>query len=231
MALLLSFDTATPHLAVVLSADDRPLAWREDAGAGRSHAEKLNVHIAEVMGEAGREFKDLDAVAVGTGPGSYTGLRIGLSAAKGLCFALDKPLIGMGTLDVLLAQAMAEGHACGGAFWPMVDARRMEVYTRPFQGEGRPMGGMAPLVLDGAWCGRHAGQGVCVFGDGADKAEGLWADFPGIVHLPGIRPGVKGLARCAARHFREGRFSDLAYLVPEYGKPANVAQKRGQDAS
>lgn len=232
MALLLSFDTATPHLAVVLSEDERPLAWREDAGAGRSHAEKLNVFIAEVMQGAERRLDDLDAVAVGTGPGSYTGLRIGLSTAKGLCFALGKPLIGMGTLEVLLAQALAEApvQAQGAVHWPMVDARRMEVYTRAFRGWDRPLGPTAPLILDPAWCERQTLGGAHVFGDGADKAAGLWAGFPGIRHQPDIRPGVLGLAACAARYFAEGRFSDLAYLVPEYGKPANVAQKRGLDS-
>lgn len=231
MPLILAFDTATPHLAVVLARDGRPLAWREDAQAGRSHAEKLNVYIDEVMGEGGELLEDLDAVAVGTGPGSYTGLRIGLSSAKGLCFALDKPLIGMPTLEVLVAQAMArEGAVTGKAMlWPMVDARRMEVYTGAFAGEGRPQGETAPLILDEAWCaGQEEGGGAYVFGDGADKATGLWSRYPGITHLADIRPGVAGLARCSARMHGEGRFADLAYLVPEYGKPANVAQGRGR---
>lgn len=232
MALILAFDTATPHLAVVLAEQGSPLAWREDALAGRSHAEKLNVFIAAVMEEAGKELRDLDAVAVGTGPGSYTGLRIGLSAAKGLCFALDKPLIGMPTLEVLVAQMAALERAAGdgAVLWPMVDARRMEVYTAPFGGEGQPRGETAPLILDEAWC-RAQGEGgqTCVFGDGSDKAEELWARFPGITHLPAVRPGVEGLARCSARMYGEGRFADLAYLVPEYGKPANVAQKRGRE--
>lgn len=125
MALILAFDTATPHLAVVLARDGRPVAWREDAAADRSHAERLNVYAQEVMADAGRRLEDLDAVAVGTGPGSYTGLRIGLSAAKGWCFALDKPLIGMPTLDILVAQALAEGRQPQGTLWPMVDARQI----------------------------------------------------------------------------------------------------------
>lgn len=232
MALILAFDTATPHLAVVLARDGSVLAAREDAMAGRSHAEKINVYIGEVLREAGREMRELDAVAVGTGPGSYTGLRIGLSAAKGLCYALDKRLIGMPTLEVLVAQAMA-GEKLGrgnAVLWPMVDARRMEVYTGAYAGEGRPLGETAPLILDEAWdaAQREYGQ-ACVFGDGADKAAELWARSPGTTHVPGIRPGLEGLARCSIRMYREGRFADLAYLVPEYGKPANVAQKRGRE--
>lgn len=232
MALLLAFDTATPHLSVVLSEDARPVAWREDASEKLSHAERLNVFIAEVMDEAGRKLKDLEAVAVGTGPGSYTGLRIGLSAAKGLCFALDRPLIGMGTLEVLLAQFLEEqvDGSPKSLCMPMVDARRMEVYTRTYAADGEPLDETAPLILDGAWCGSRPKEvDTYVFGDGADKATALWPGCPGIMHIPHIRPGIQGLARCADRHYREGRFSDLAYLVPEYGKPANVAQKLGKE--
>ncbi len=229
MALLLSFDAATSHLAVVLSNDAVPVASRIDATIVLSHAEKLNVFIAEVMKEAGRSLDELDAVAVGIGPGSYTGLRIGLSAAKGLCFALDKPLIGMGTLDVLLAEFMyAERKVeTNDTLVPMVDARRMEVYARTFGSDMEPIDSTAPLILDSAWCEARAAR-TFVFGDGADKATELWSRSPMIAHVPGIRPAVHGLARCAAEHFAQGRFSDLAYLVPEYGKPANVAQSRGK---
>lgn len=232
MALLLAFDTATPYLSVVLARAGRPLASRTDASPKLSHAEQINVFIAELMREAGHALADLDAVAVGIGPGSYTGLRIGLSAAKGLCFALEKPLIGMGTLEVLFAEAQCKQglFADGDLLFPMVDARRMEVYTRPFSPTGEPLGAMVPVVLDMPWCQDRGKEGrVHVFGDGADKAEALWEACPDITHLSGICPGVEGLAKCAEAHFRDGRFADLAYLVPEYGKPANVAQKRGAE--
>lgn len=229
MALLLSFDTATPHLAVALSRGAMPLAWREDPGPALSHAELLNVFIAGVLADAGVRFADLHAVAVGTGPGSYTGLRIGLSAAKGLCFALDKPLIGMGTLEVLLHQVFATQQLPGASrLVPMVDARRMEVYTRAFDGAGQPLDTTRPVELDEAWCAAQV-PGTVVFGDGADKAAALWRQFPHLVHVPGIRPAVQGLARCAQGYAAAGRYGDLAYLVPEYGKPANVAQKRGKE--
>ncbi|MGV9012652.1 MAG: tRNA (adenosine(37)-N6)-threonylcarbamoyltransferase complex dimerization subunit type 1 TsaB [Flavobacteriales bacterium] len=230
MALLLAFDTATSHLAVVLSKGNAPLALRTDATASLSHAEKLNVFIAEVLEETGHSMKDLSAVAVGTGPGSYTGLRIGLSAAKGLCFALGIPLIGMGTLEILLAdmQSGKNGFGPDDTFFPMVDARRMEVYTRPFNGKGASLDETAPLILDDAWCkARPTGAHTVVFGDGADKAKELWARHPEITYIEGIRPDVHGLALCASAHFENGLFSDLATLVPAYGKPANVAQKRG----
>lgn len=232
MALILAFDTATPHLAVVLAKEGKPLAQREDATPSLSHAERLNIFIAEVLEEAGFGLADLEAVAVGIGPGSYTGLRIGLSAAKGLCFALDKPLIGMGTLELLVAEAthMQQGFGPLDVLFPMVDARRMEVYTCAYGADGIPQGTTSPLILDDAWCEAKAETGKThVFGDGADKAVELWQKWPGINFIPGIRPAVLGLVTCADRYFKEGRFSDLAYLVPAYGKPANVAQKRGRE--
>lgn len=228
--LILAFDTATPHLAVVLARGPGALAWRVDATPALSHAEKLNVFIDEVMREVGVTWGALDAVAVGIGPGSYTGSRIGLSAAKGLCFALGKPLIGMGTLEVLVAewQAGPDEAGPGDVLWPMVDARRMEVYTCPFTVAGEAEGRTSPLILDETWCAARNGPGqAIVFGDGADKAMDLWQQWPRIRHVAGIRPSVHGLARCAAGLFGRGRFSELAYLVPEYGKPANVAQRRG----
>jgi tRNA threonylcarbamoyladenosine biosynthesis protein TsaB len=232
VALLLSFDTATSYLAVVLSKNDQPCAWRVDATPALSHAEQINVFIAEVMQEAGCSLKELDGVAVGIGPGSYTGLRIGLSAAKGLCFVLGKPLLGMGTLEVLVESVLRMHGPFGphDILVPMVDARRMEVYHRVFGADGLARGETAPLILDEAWCRAQQPNGtVHVFGDGADKAAGLWLPFPWILHHPDVRPGTHGLAGCADRHFRNKQFSDLAYVVPEYGKPANVAQKRGAE--
>lgn len=227
MALILSFDTATKHCAVVLAESGRPLAHRVDDAERFSHAEKLNVFIDGLMREAGRELKELDAVAVGIGPGSYTGLRIGLSAAKGLCFALDVPLIGLGTLDVLGHELLGSGFAVNATdlLHPMVDARRMEVFTKQLDASCGSRGAARPVVLDDAWCmGVEAGQRRVVFGDGADKAAELWSKHVHILHVPDIRPSVHGLAALAHLAYERKEFSDLAYLVPDYGKEANVTQ-------
>jgi tRNA threonylcarbamoyladenosine biosynthesis protein TsaB len=227
LALLLSFDTATRHLAVVVSDDDRPLASRTDRSEQLSHAEKLNVFIDEVLREAQVEASQLQAIAVGIGPGSYTGLRIGLSAAKGLAFGLNTRLIGMSTLDVLAAEAQAGGRIFGpdDRPFPMVDARRMEVFTQPFTPDGRSVSGtkVEAVVLDEAWCSAQLAQAerVIVFGDGADKAAVLWnkdAVKERVIHIPDVKPDVRGLAACAARYWNEKAFADLAYLVPAYGK-------------
>jgi tRNA threonylcarbamoyladenosine biosynthesis protein TsaB len=226
--LLLAFDTATPHCAVVLCEGAVPRAWREEASERLSHAEHLNVFIQQVMDDAGLPLARLDAVAVGIGPGSYTGLRIGLSAAKGLCFALDKPLIGMGTLDVLCHQLRsAEELGPTDRLQPMIDARRMEVFTRTFDTAVVPLSDTAPYILSDGWSeAQPRDRRTLVFGDGADKAAVLWSPYEHLRHVVGVRPSVHGLARCAEAHFREGRFSDLAYLVPDYGKEANVAQPK-----
>lgn len=237
MALLLSFDTATPHCAVVLSEDGRPLAQRVQDDGRLSHAEKLNVFIGAVMEEVGRELRELDAIGVGTGPGSYTGLRIGLSAAKGLCFALDLPLMALPTLDILACELLQHevdrkaaplfGPASADRAYPMVDARRMEVWTHAYDDTGGRTASAIPLVLDEPWAVASARHGrPVVFGDGADKATALWAAHPGILHVPGIRPSVRGLAACAAATFHAGGFVDTASLVPQYGKDANLTRPR-----
>jgi tRNA threonylcarbamoyladenosine biosynthesis protein TsaB len=227
VALLLSFDTATKHCAVALSEDDRLVAHRIQDGERFSHAEKLNLFIEAVLKDAGKSLRDLDAVAVGIGPGSYTGLRIGLSAAKGLCFALDIPLIGLGTLDVLAHELVRTGFVAQASdvLHPMVDARRMEVFTKELDAGCGSLGPARPVVLDDAWCAALTpGHRHIVFGDGADKALELWSSHPDPVHVISIRPSMHGLTVAAHLAFRKKAFADLAYLVPDYGKDANVTQ-------
>lgn len=231
MALIVSYDTATPFLAVALARDGALVAERINTGDRRSHAERLNLLVAEVLEASGHSLKDVDAFAVGMGPGSYTGLRIGLSAAKGWCFALNKPLIGFGTLEALAAEYLATSPELlpGDVLYPMVDARRMEVFTAPHGTDGVPLAPATPRILDSA--GPFPGTGrVIVFGDGADKATDLWEQDARVLHVPGITPSVAGTAACAARYHAAGRFADLAYAVPDYGKAANVAMPKQQGA-
>jgi tRNA threonylcarbamoyladenosine biosynthesis protein TsaB len=229
VGLVLSFDTATKHCAVVLAEDGRMVAQRVDGSDRLSHAEVLNVFIEAVMKDAGRELHELNGVAVGIGPGSYTGLRIGLSAAKGLCFALDIPVFGMPTLEVLVHELVGTGLSLGAGhkLHPMVDARRMEVFTATYDHNASAATNAAPLILDEPWCALLDPQlQHVVFGDGADKAAELFAGKSWITHIPGIRPSSAGLAACAHKYHSSGKPSDLAYLVPDYGKEANVAQPK-----
>lgn len=227
MALILAFDTATRHLEVCLADAGVVIASRAERSDRYSHAELINVYIDEVMHESGRTLSMLEAVAVGVGPGSYTGLRIGSSTAKGLCFALGIPVIGMSTLTVLAHQLRASGFPLDptDVLMPMIDARRMEVFTAEHGADGTARTAARPVILDAAWCAaRPAEQRTLVFGDGADKATGLWESATGIVHIAGVVPGSAGLAACASRLMAEGRFADLAYLVPDYAKEANLTR-------
>ena len=223
MPLILCIETATKLCSVALTRNGELLAHRDQESEQLVHAEKVNVFIDAVMKEAGLSLKALDAVAIGIGPGSYTGLRIGLSAAKGLCYALGIPIIGISTLRTL-HDAVRTQHPHGPTdVWPMIDARRMEVFAQRFDQHGKETSVAAPLVLDQAWVSAHAP--VAVFGDGADKAEALWA-HEGITHIPGVRPFAAAMLHEAERRFAQQAFDDVAYLVPTYGKAANVSQPK-----
>ncbi|MBL8002186.1 MAG: tRNA (adenosine(37)-N6)-threonylcarbamoyltransferase complex dimerization subunit type 1 TsaB [Flavobacteriales bacterium] len=229
VAPLLAIETATRRCSVALAEGGAVLAHREEESERLTHAERLNVFIDEVLREAGVDITALAGVAVGVGPGSYTGLRIGLSAAKGLCYALGIPLMGMGSLDVLVHELRAQGVVlpAGARLMPMIDARRMEVFTQVSAPGGDRETAPHPLVLDEAWAASlPKDRTTVVFGDGADKAAGLLAGIPGVLHVSGVRPAHRGMVSLSFELFARGAFSDLAYLVPDYGKPANVTQPK-----
>lgn len=220
MPLILCIETATKLCSVALGRDGHVLATRDLESAQHVHAEKVNVFIEELILEAGVALNELNAVAVGIGPGSYTGLRIGLSTAKGLCYALGIPILGIGTLYTLVHAARAQRPVLPSDQWPMVDARRMEVFSQCFDSDGHAVTSAAPLILDETWATAHAP--IQVFGDGADKAAGLWNTVPDILHIHGVRPYAAAMMALAEARFADGAFDDVAYLVPTYGKAANV---------
>ena len=225
MPIVLAIETATKLCSVAVGRAGELLALREDQSDRLSHAEKVNIFAGEVLAEAGISFTDIDAIAVGIGPGSYTGSRIGVSAAKGWSYALDIPIIGITTLRTLTEAALATGIAGAKELWPMIDARRMEVFTQPFSGTGKILGPMEPLIIDPQWIEKRP-AGTIVFGDGADKATEFWNATTTIVHLPNITASAKHMLKEADRRAIAQEFDDLAYLVPSYGKPANVTQPK-----
>lgn len=185
-----------------------------------AHAERLNTMVGEAMLEAGMAMTDLDGIAVGVGPGSYTGLRIGLSAAKGFAFALNIPIIGIGTLDILTStlRAGTERILENDRLHPMIDARRMEVFTGP---------PVHATVLDERWVDAlEEGERHVVFGDGADKAAAIWKGRAHVVHVEGIGPRAGAMASLAQARCAANAFDDLAYLVPLYGKEADLTRAR-----
>lgn len=231
MSLILAIETGTDICSVGIAKDGELLSLRE-SDEGRDHARKVGVFVDELLRETGIVPDDLDAVAVGKGPGSYTGLRIGVSFAKGLCYGLQKPLVAVGSLDAL-AEVAREDYEAGilsvddwdGAYLcPMVDARRMEVYAQVFDSEGRPQGEVSAEVVDEGSFAAFRGQGrpFVIFGSGARKCADV---LPDAVYVE-VTPSARGLARLAQQALDEGRTEDIAYFEPFYLKDFVVTTSR-----
>ncbi|WP_353086899.1 tRNA (adenosine(37)-N6)-threonylcarbamoyltransferase complex dimerization subunit type 1 TsaB [Flavobacterium sp.] len=213
MALLLCLETATRNCSVALAREGQVISLREKAEEGYTHAEKLHVFIEEVLQEAGVLASELDAVAVSKGPGSYTGLRIGVSAAKGLCYALQIPLISVSTLQILAhATPVNEGYII-----PLIDARRMEVYTAVFDAYGKPLSAVEAMILNETSF--EAWQGPCTFvGDCMPKAKTVLT-HPRFQFLESvIFPSAQTMAKLAETLYQEKQFEDVAYFEPFYLK-------------
>jgi tRNA threonylcarbamoyladenosine biosynthesis protein TsaB len=217
MALILCIETGTDVCSVALMRDGAVVALRE--GDGQDHARALAVYIDEVLREAGAAPRDLDAVAVGRGPGSYTGLRIGAATAKGLCYGLGIPLVAVGSLDALARVAIADhgaGFAADALLCPMIDARRMEVYAQIFDAAGRPLSPVGAHVIDagslGEW--RQTGREMVIFGNGAAKCASVlpWA------RLVDVSSSARGLAPAAEESLSARLVEDVAYFEPLYLK-------------
>lgn len=217
MALILCLETATTVCSVALGKDGAAIAMRE-VNAGYTHSENLTVFVQQLLEEAGFSFADLDAIAVSKGPGSYTGLRIGVSAAKGFCFALDKPLIAINTLEGMAAavKGTETGHE---VLCPMLDARRMEVYCAFYDRDGnevRPTS--AEIITETSFSDILSGNRVIFFGDGAAKCKPMLQSNPNAIFLDEIYPSAQFLVNAAEMKFRSMAFEDVAYFEPYYLK-------------
>lgn len=213
MALILNLETATKNCSVALARDGEVLAMREIADAGYAHAERLHVFIEECVAEAGVGFSDLDAVAVSEGPGSYTGLRIGVSAAKGLSYALGKPLIAVPTLEIL-ARAV---NVPEGVIIPLLDARRMEAYTAVFSFDGTQLRETRPEILsEGSFA--EWDTPVFVIGDAQVKCREA-VQHDGLRFLPDITyPSAREMAAASFERYKISDTVDVAYFEPFYLK-------------
>jgi tRNA threonylcarbamoyladenosine biosynthesis protein TsaB len=230
MSLILSIETATTMCSVALGRDGRLLAFKE-LNAGYTHAENLTVFMEEVMKTAGMEFSQLDAVAVSKGPGSYTGLRIGVSAAKGLCYALDKPLISIGTLRAMVPLLLSTHPELRSAdsrlFCPMLDARRMEVYCAVYDASGKEVMPVTAKIIDeSSFSGLLNEHRVVFFGDGAAKCKEALSHHDNAIFKENIFPSAKAMAALAEEKFQKKEFEDVAYFEPFYLK-GFVGTKKG----
>ena len=189
-----------------------------------SHAEKLHSFILEIISEAEVKMSDLDAIAISKGPGSYTGLRIGVSAAKGLCYALEKPLISVATLEILAQQVPLESNEL---VVPLLDARRMEVYSGVFDHNYKQIRETKAEIIDASSFADILNNGIVYFaGDGAEKCK-EFIKHKNARFLNSIYPSAKEMAGIANRKFKALNFEDVAYFEPFYlkdfvaGKPKN----------
>jgi tRNA threonylcarbamoyladenosine biosynthesis protein TsaB len=221
MAIILNLETATQVCSVVLAKDGKLLGKRE-LNEKNVHAEVLTPFIEEVIEEAGLKLSHLDAVAVSKGPGSYTGLRIGVSTAKGLCYSLDKPLISVGTLDSLAHYAVKKlpySVAPNHLLCPMIDARRMEVYAALFNSELHKQTEVAPLILDEqSFNDLKEGQKLILLGDGSGKTKALFKHRSQIEIHEEILCSAEGMVQISEEKFNQEDFEDLAYFEPCYLK-------------
>ena len=190
------------------------MVLKEDYNNNYSHAEKLHVYIDEVLKEGNVKSNDLDAIAVSKGPGSYTGLRIGVSAAKGLCFALDKPLISVATLEALANQAKAKD----GVIVSMLDARRMEVYSAIFDSNYNQIRDTQAQILDDIAFAEYLSQGKVYFiGNGVEKTKTL-INHPNAVFVEDKLPSANEMSLLAFNKYKKSDTEDVAYFEPYYLK-------------
>lgn len=221
MAVILNIETSADVCSAALTAEGQILVHDEDFG-GRNHAALISGYVKHCLDFAAEHEMRLDAVAVSLGPGSYTGLRIGLSEAKGLAYALDVPLIGISTLELLATRVMFSTLDIDpeAIFVPMIDARRMEVYTAAYDFALTPLMQPQPLVLDeDSYRGlTDTGRPVLFFGNGSDKARPLLEERPGAVFVPEVQPLAVDMVAPAELKWSRREFLDLAYSTPEYLK-------------
>ena len=218
MARIILIETSTALCSVALAEDGRIVAYKESE-TPRAQASLTAPFVKELLDARGIGVRDCDAVCVSKGPGSYTGLRVGVSTAKGLCFGAGIPLIAVGTLDTLVYQAADEGLLPDGCrhVVPMVDARRMEVYTAVFTPDGRQLTDTRPQVIEPDSFADLLAEGPVLFiGDGADKCRET------LTH-PNARfvqccPKASAMLRPAFAAWNEKRFEDTAYFEPFYLK-------------
>ncbi|TYA75049.1 tRNA (adenosine(37)-N6)-threonylcarbamoyltransferase complex dimerization subunit type 1 TsaB [Seonamhaeicola marinus] len=207
-------ETATTNCSVAVSKEGQTIALKEDSRNGYSHAEKLHVFIDEVLNEANIEKSDLEAIAVSKGPGSYTGLRIGVSAAKGLSFALDKPLISVPTLDALANQVDIKE----GVVVSMLDARRMEVYSAIYNAGHTQIRDTQAQVLEASSFETFLNKGKVHFiGDGVAKTKEL-INHSNAIFIEGKLPSANEMGALAYDKYKISDIEDVAYFEPYYLK-------------
>ena len=224
MAYILCIEAGTDIDSVALARNGKLLSLRENL-EGKQHARNLAVYAEEILRENHLDAEDLDAVAVGKGPGSYTGLRIAVSLAKGICYGARKPLIAVNSVEALSYVALEDFEAgildleeiADAKLLPMIDARRMEVYCQLFDAKARPLTEVdAQIITPDSFAEERARDRLVVFGNGSNKCKEVFTE-PN-VHFAEVTPSARGLVKPAFEALKINKFEDTAYFEPFYLK-------------
>lgn len=222
MATILNLETATTNCSVSVARDGVLLSLMEENNQSYSHSEQLHLFIARCLEKAGLTVEDLDAVAVSKGPGSYTGLRIGISTAKGLCYALDIPLISIGTLKSMAYSISIEK----GYIIPLLDARRMEVYAAVFDKQFQLVKPTWAEIIDkDSFKEFMKGAPLYLIGSGAEKCREVLSN-ENFKFNPGVLPSAKTMAGLSFEKYSEKQFENTAYFEPFYLKDFIVTKPK-----
>ena len=214
MALILNIESATTNCSVSLSEAGKTIAIKEDYNTNFSHAERLHVYIEALLEENKINPSQLNAIAVSKGPGSYTGLRIGVSAAKGLCYALNKPLISVSTLESLAHQV----NISDGRIVAILDARRMEVYSAIFDLNHNQIRETQAEIIDGHSFRKYLDEGVVYFiGTGVEKVKNIIL-HPNAIFIENKLPSANEMSQLAYNKYKKNGIEDVAYFEPYYLK-------------
>jgi tRNA threonylcarbamoyladenosine biosynthesis protein TsaB len=230
MALILNLETATTVCSVSLGKDGQLLAFKELNG-DYSHSENLTLFIEEVLQRAHVKLADIDAIAVSKGPGSYTGLRIGVSTAKGLCYSLNKPLIAINTLQHLSSSVSKNPKSnilnSKSLFCPMLDARRMEVYCAVYDLDNKEIKATAAEIIDeNSFLDLLKENTIYFFGDGAEKCKSILSPNKNVIFIDNVLPSAKNMIALSEQVFINKQFEDVAYFEPFYLKDFIAGKKK-----
>ncbi len=252
MALILNLETATTVCSVSLAKDGKLIALKEQNG-NYSHAENLTLFIENVCKQGNVKLSDIEAIAVSKGPGSYTGLRIGVSTAKGLCYSLDKPLVAVDTLKYLslatssryitlsategrssraVTLSGVEGRVDAGQptfFCPMLDARRMEVYCAIYDSVGKEIKPTAAEIIDEhSFSDIFKTNKIVFFGDGAAKCKETFSQNSNTIFIDDVVPSAKEMIGLSEQAYNAKQFENVAYFEPFYLKDFVAGKKKGE---
>ncbi|NLN33436.1 MAG: tRNA (adenosine(37)-N6)-threonylcarbamoyltransferase complex dimerization subunit type 1 TsaB [Flavobacteriaceae bacterium] len=219
---ILHLETSTKNCSVAISRNGELLCLCEEYDENYGHSEKLHQFVNWALEGAEISLNEIDAVCVSKGPGSYTGLRIGVSAAKGFCFGLNIPMLSLNSLEILAQSQINKGF---DLIIPMIDARRMEVYTAIFDTSGQMISEIEAKILDENSFQELADQKIVFVGDGVEKSKSI-LNLPTVEFIDNLHPSAKNMIELAEKKFEEKLFEDVAYFEPFYLKEFMTGAKK-----